>query len=70
MKVFYLTFGQRSPFRNGWVEIIARSESEARDCAFEALGDKWAFMYSEEKFTDRERSFFPTGKIGMSLSVE
>jgi len=32
---FYLTFGQQSPFRNGWVEIEAKSLEVARNLAFD-----------------------------------
>jgi hypothetical protein len=32
---FYLTFGQQSTFRNGWVEIEAKSLEVARNLVFD-----------------------------------
>ena len=60
---FYITFGQSSPFRNGWVEIEAPDEATARELAFDALGQKWAFIYTAETFKTFKPSLFPAGKL-------
>lgn len=38
MTTFYVTFGQKSPFRDGWVEIEAVDEQEAREIIDYAIG--------------------------------
>ena len=65
---FYLTFGQQSPFRNGWVEIEASSYAEARKVAFDTLGNRWSMLYFEEEFKEAEMAYFPLGKIGETLN--
>lgn len=65
MATFYITFGQISPFKDGWVEIEAECEEKARELAFKAFGSKWAFIYSKGKF---DRTYFPLGKVGNTLS--
>ena len=61
---FYLTFGQKSPFRHGWVEVEASSYGEANGEVVLVFQQSWAHLYSEEKF---DRSFFPAGKIGETM---
>lgn len=61
---FYLTFGQQSPFRNGWIEIEARSYGEAHKLAFDAFGKHWSLLYPEENFA---KGYFPLGKLGETL---
>lgn len=62
--IFYVTFGQKSPFRNGWVEVDAPDIGKAREWTFQALGQQWSMMYTGDKF---DRSFFPAGKIGETI---
>jgi hypothetical protein len=64
MMKFYLTFGQQSPFKNGWVEIEAGSSERARNLAFYVFGKHWAMLYKEEEF---KREYFPLGKLGETL---
>ena len=66
---FFLTFGQqyrqeRHPFGghpDGWFEVEAESEDQAREKIFEAMGPRWSFLYNEDDFT---ADYFPRGKIG------
>lgn len=67
MKTFYLTFGQKYPWRNGWAEVEAPSYEKAREYVVEIFGEHWAFLYTEEEFTPEKRSFFPAGKIGETI---
>jgi hypothetical protein len=63
-QTFYISFGGKSPFRDGWVELKASNYACARQAAFDSLGDQWANIYTEEKF---DRSYFPAGKIGHTI---
>jgi hypothetical protein len=60
---FYLTFGQKSPARNGWCEVFADSPDSARRLVIDEYGQEWAFIYSEEQFA-AGREYFPAGKLG------
>jgi hypothetical protein len=72
MKNFYITFGQkygREPHPSGlnihpdgYVRIEADSESEARDIAFDTLGEYWAFCYHEKSFLS-DISYYPIGEL-------
>lgn len=75
---FFVTFGQKSPFRNSFVEVIVRkeenpieAENRAKSLIAYALGSEWSMIYPEERFmkedngTDRNiAQLFPGGKIG------
>lgn len=61
MKTYYLTFGQESPAKNGWIEVEASCYDEAKKKVESAYGRAWSFIYSEEKFN---KDFFPVGKLG------
>lgn len=63
MATFYITFGQRSPFRDGWVEVEAVNEEVARIAVFEIIGAKWGAMYSEKPSS----ALFPLGRIGNTI---
>jgi hypothetical protein len=65
MKTFYITFGHRSPFRDGWVEVQAKDLDDAFEKAREAMGSMYATCYSEESF---EPQYFPAGKLGRTIS--
>ena len=66
MNNFYVTFGQKYHHEehpagghpDGWFLVRAENEGDARKAVFNLMGDKWAFMYSEERFN---KSFFPKG---------
>ena len=61
---FYVTFGQKSPFRDGWVEVEAPTYDDARRMVIAALGSQWAMIYEEDLF---EPHSFPSGKIGETI---
>ena len=61
---YYLTFGQQSPFRNGWVEVEAASYRKARTMVYDVLENHWSMLYEEKEF---EKEYFPLGKIGETL---
>jgi len=64
---YYLTFGQQSPLKNGWIEIESISYEKARILAFDVFGRYWSMLYVEEQF---EKEHFPSGKIGETLRGE
>jgi hypothetical protein len=61
-KNFYLTFGQKSPAKNGWVRVEAPNVEKAREMVFNMCDDKWAFLYTEDEF---EKEHFPAGELGV-----
>lgn len=60
---YYITFGQRSPFRHGWVEIMASAKRYAEDEAHNCFGPHWSMIYDKEP----DRDLFPAGKLGETL---
>ena len=64
---FYLTFGQQSPLRNGWIEVEAESYEEARELVYNVFGSRWSMLYREEGFDERVKAHFPAGKLGETL---
>jgi hypothetical protein len=64
---FYLTFGQQSPFRNGWVEIEAEVYGAAHNLAMDVFGRHWSMLYREEEFKEARSIHFPAGKLGETL---
>lgn len=60
--IFYLTFGQKSPFRKGWVEIEAEDEIAAVEVARDTFGEHYSNIY--EKIN---AEYFPSGKLGETL---
>ncbi len=62
--IFCVTFGQVHPLRDNWIEVEAENERIARELVFARLGDKWAFMYSRDRFTPQD---FPSGKAGWTI---
>ena len=61
---FYVTFGQDHPLKDYWMEIKAATYDVARSIAMSALGTKFAFLYSEDKF---DKAYFPGGKVGKTM---
>ena len=50
---YYFTFMQRQPFlKNRYLCIVGSSYRAAREMVFAAIGDQWAFQYSEEEWKD------------------
>lgn len=60
MATYYLTFGPKYATEehphfphahpDGWVEITANSELDARNEVYNCLGYKWAFIYNDKNF--------------------
>ena len=65
MKSYYLTFGQKSPFRDGYVLIVAEDYKTAREEAGYVFGDKFSMLYQQQDFN---ASYFPDGQIGKTLN--
>lgn len=65
MKTFYLTFGQKYPWRNGWVEVLAPDYETARELVVEIFDAKWSSLYTEEHFN---KEMFPAGKLGETIT--
>ena len=83
MARYYLTFGQKyrrephplgaSSNPNGYVEVYAPDELDARQQVVELIGSAWSMLYSEEEFTSDEYAFeemrtvdyFPDGCSGV-----
>lgn len=73
MPKYYLTFGVQytnnshphvpSIDPNGYVQIDAVSESDARAEAHSIFGDKWAFLYPEKNWSEKNTIHFPLGQI-------
>lgn len=63
MEKFYLTFGQESPARNGYIEVIAFDYQRARDLVFKTYGRQWSGLYTEDDFREAI-DLFPAGKLG------
>lgn len=67
---FYVTFGQKyreeihpqGAHPDGWTEVHADSELDARRKVVEHYGTKWAFLYDESDF-QRQRQHYPLGCI-------
>lgn len=63
-EVFYLTFGAKYPWRNGWVEVEAVNYEMARQKVHEIFGTSWAWLYKEGEFDKKK---FPAGKLGETI---
>jgi hypothetical protein len=61
---FYLTFGQCSPLKNGFIIVRAHDFDEARDKVVDQFGQKWSGLYFED---DWEPEFYPEGCKGILL---
>lgn len=61
MNLYYLTFGQNSPAKNGYWVVYAADYMRARELVIEKYGIKWAHLYESKEF---EGGYFPAGKLG------
>lgn len=61
-EIFYLTFGQNSPAKNGWIEIRAIDYQAAIDMAFKTYDRQWSMLYTSDNF---EKQSFPAGCLGV-----
>lgn len=67
MPTFYVTFGQKSPFRHGWVEIVADNIETANKEAYKVFGAAgWASVYTEENF---QKDLFRAGRLGEIIKL-
>lgn len=66
METFYLTFGNKYPWRNGWVEVEAVNYEMARKIVNEIFGSQWAWLYKEGEFKTLKNNF-PAGKLGETV---
>ena len=64
MNKYYLTFGQKYPWRNGWVEIEAPNYKTAREYVVDIFDTKWSDIKEEDVF---DKSFYPAGKLGETI---
>lgn len=62
---FFITFGQESLHRDGWIELYANNAIEARIyCAQNFKDQHWCGTYPEGTWNEEEIfKFFPAGKI-------
>lgn len=67
MPKFMITFGQRHPLRDNWIEIEAPDEALARLEIISVIGKYWAFSYEEALF---EPKYFPGGRVGKVIEVK
>lgn len=73
---FYVTFGQKSPLRHGFVEILVHNGEElesvalrqAHDAAREAFGSHWSNIYKHDDFV-ASKHLFPAGKFGETINL-
>lgn len=64
LETFYLTFGQKYPWRNGWVEVEAENIEIAEQYVRDIFDNQWSNLYAPEKF---DKSFFSAGKLGETI---
>lgn len=70
--IFYITFGQASPMKDGWIAVEASSELEARKHASQY--PHWCGCYREDHwpwvdFEAMKRKYFPLGQIGETVHL-
>lgn len=64
--IYYFTFGQEHPLRDCWIEIIAPNAHAARLYVVSIFGQKFAFQYGRESWSDER---FPGGRAGCQVEV-
>jgi hypothetical protein len=70
MMKFFVTFGQKyrrepHPYGghpDGWFELEAESQGEAREKLCAVIGTTWAFIYTEPVFED-SKGLYPRGLL-------
>ena len=61
MAIFYVTFGQKSPFRDNWMEIEAPDIHVAKEIIRRDIGwENFSMIYTEENW---KPEYFPGGRI-------
>jgi hypothetical protein len=68
---WFITFGpghrRTDPItvtHNGWVEVLAPTELEARQLVISELGRKWSSIYDEEDF-EQDRRYYAQGCLAV-----
>lgn len=64
LNTYYLTFGQKYPWRNGWVEVLAPDYETARGYVEQIFDKAWANLLDESNFC---KKYYPAGKIGETI---
>lgn len=64
MNKYYLTFGQKYPWRNGYVLVIAKDYNTAREYVESIFKEQFSFLYHEKDF---KKDFFPAGQLGETI---
>lgn len=64
LNTYYLTFGQKYPWRNGWVEVLAPDLKTAVKWVEEIFDDQYGSIYEEKDFC---KKYYPAGKIGETI---
>ena len=69
---FYITFGQASPARSGWIELEAPDAITARlFCSSEYKDQHWRGCYDEDFWKQKNISiYFPAGCLGKEIVTE
>lgn len=68
LQKFCITFGQKSPFRNSWVEIEAENQEKAMEIADYSIGKNcWSNIYPFGVFMSNHSRYFADGKIGLTI---
>lgn len=80
MPKYFLTFGvqyKQEPHPHvptinpdGYVVVDAVSELEAREKVFNIFGDKWAFLYPEKSWSEKNAMYFPLGQVATLEEIE
>lgn len=60
-EIYYLTFGKKYPWHDGYVEVYANSYSIAKRKVRDILGESWAWLFKSEEFNKKD---YKLGKIG------
>lgn len=62
MNTYMMTFNQKSPHKNEWVEVTASNHDTVTDFAEENYGGEWSHVYAQSEFNPQ---FFPGGCLGV-----
>lgn len=67
---YYITFGQKHPLRDNWIEVEAPNYDACSKEVFDIFGSKYAFIYPEKEMTFKRMAFnFPGGKVGNTINA-
>lgn len=68
MSIYYITFGQKSPLRNNWVEAEGSSIIYVMEQAKIAFGESgYSNVYDKDTWDEK---YFPSGKVGEILKCK